>query len=269
MNVSEMKQFVAHNLRDMQNQSKSIAIHIGASEAIQTSKGNIYEQLLPIEAALLSSNAYKEAVNFAEDAMAKLYPMEVVLRLLSLISLTQSGFAASDFARLKRAVCEAYGFKHLATLESLRESGLFNSKAEAAASASAQSRSTFQNIAARLDLLPGKNSSSNSLLERNPSFVFNGIYTPAVCRIVSAVLNSAASSDAGASELKNLVPGHKYVIDVKTRKTAAKYDLVYFVGGYSLAEVAALRTVQATTGRSFLIAGTSNVTGRDLIKAFT
>ena len=38
MNVTEMKQFVQRDLRDLQNQSKAIAIHIGASEAIQAAK---------------------------------------------------------------------------------------------------------------------------------------------------------------------------------------------------------------------------------------
>ena len=35
------------------------------------SQGNAYEQLLPIENALISNNAYKDAINFAEDAMAR------------------------------------------------------------------------------------------------------------------------------------------------------------------------------------------------------
>ena len=103
----------------------------------------------------------------------------------------------------------------------------------------------------------------------------------------------------------------------RPQANAAKCDLVYFVGGYTLAEVAALRTVQvrsrmddvcgmdrwldristgnkqhfrsrfwratflkssgnfkitslpqATTGRSLLIAGTDNVTGKSVIRAF-
>ncbi len=102
----------------------------------------MYEQLLPIENALLSANAYKEALSFAEDSMAKLYPMELVLRLLALISLTQSGFASSDYQRVKRSFCEAYGFKHLATLEALRELGLFNSRSDP--TTASQSKSTFQ-----------------------------------------------------------------------------------------------------------------------------
>ena len=48
-------------------------------------------------------------------------------------------------------------------------------------------------------------------MERDPSFVFNGAYTPAVCRIVSAVAAAANSPnpDAASADLKNLVPGHK------------------------------------------------------------
>ena len=36
--MTEMRQFVQRDLRDLQNQSKAIAIHIGASEAIQAAK---------------------------------------------------------------------------------------------------------------------------------------------------------------------------------------------------------------------------------------
>ena len=48
-------------------------------------------------------------------------------------------------------------------------------------------------------------------MERDPSFVFNGAYTPAVCRIVSAVAAAANSPnpDVANADLKNLVPGHK------------------------------------------------------------
>ena len=48
-------------------------------------------------------------------------------------------------------------------------------------------------------------------MERDPSFVFNGAYTPAVCRIVSAVVAAANSPnpDVANADLKNLVPGHK------------------------------------------------------------
>ena len=59
MNVTEMRQFVQRDLRDLQNQSKAIAIHIGASEAIQAAKvGNIGKANRIVMASL-----YPSAVN--------------------------------------------------------------------------------------------------------------------------------------------------------------------------------------------------------------
>jgi hypothetical protein len=43
--------------------------------------------------------------------------------------------------------------------------------------------------------------------------------------------------------------------------------LVFFVGGYTLAEVAAFRLLQANVGLQFIVAGTSNISGKSLIKS--
>ena len=48
---------------------------------------------------------------------------------------------------------------------------------------------------------------------------------------------------------------------------ASKVVLVYFVGGYTLAEVAAFRLMQANFGMQFIIAGTSNISGKSLMKS--
>ena len=48
---------------------------------------------------------------------------------------------------------------------------------------------------------------------------------------------------------------------------ASKVVLVYFIGGYTLAEVAAFRLMQANLGLQFIIAGTSNISGKSLIKS--
>ena len=71
---------------------------------------------------------------------------------------------------------------------------------------------------------------------------------------------------------QNLVPGQHCVVEMASRRASksasGNLDLIYFVGGYSLAEVAALRTVQGQVGRNFLIAGTGNITGKTLMSAF-
>lgn len=43
--------------------------------------------------------------------------------------------------------------------------------------------------------------------------------------------------------------------------------LIFFVGGYTLAEVTALRALQSSTNFSFLVAGTSKECGRTVMEA--
>jgi len=65
--------------------------------------------------------------------------------------------------------------------------------------------------------------------------------------------------------LKKVLPDMD-INSVNTRVQPGKTDLVFFVGGYTAAEVAALKALQATTGRLFVVAGTSKINGSGFIK---
>ena len=86
LSITEMKQFVQHNLKDIQAQSKAIALHISALEEIQKRKGPIYEKIVPIELSLLQGGGYKDATAQLEDCIAQKFPIECVLRLMCLTS---------------------------------------------------------------------------------------------------------------------------------------------------------------------------------------
>jgi len=47
----------------------------------------LYEMLLPVEREIVLGTGYKEPLTLLEDLMAQLYPIEIVLRLLALVSL--------------------------------------------------------------------------------------------------------------------------------------------------------------------------------------
>ena len=91
LNITEMKKFVQHNLKDIQAQSKAIALHISALEEIQKLKGPIYEKVVPIELGLLQGNGYKDAMLQLEDFIAQKFPIECVLRLMCLTSHCNNG----------------------------------------------------------------------------------------------------------------------------------------------------------------------------------
>jgi len=279
MSVSQMKQFVANDLRVMKSQSKAVALHISASEAIQREKGSNFETQLPVEHALVSGVNTKENISYIEDCMALLKPMTIALRLISLLSHCGDGLLLSDYQRLKTQFIQAYGFNHLVTWNNLvklgiirikggvtQSSSLSNIKAEAASLAASKigigSRGgNFQQIVKKLNLIPENTSLSEP---SNASYVFNGAYTPLTCRLVEEVVrtNCNTTNTVLADTLK-MMPGDSVI--QWSGDTGNKVAMILFVGGYTMAEVAAFRWLQTVTGYQFVIAGTSLCSGNKII----
>merc|ERR1719221_1704652 len=124
MSVSQMKQFVANNLRDMKAQAKAVDLHISASEAIQREKGGHFEKQLPVEHEIVSGLNYKDNVAYIEDCMALLKPLAIPLRLICLLSHCNDGLVISDYQKLKTQFIQAYGFQHLVTWNNLLKVGI-------------------------------------------------------------------------------------------------------------------------------------------------
>lgn len=71
LSITEMKSFVQKELKDIQTQSRAVALHIGACEVIQNEKGPVYEYTLPLEIGLVTGTLYKETITYLEEAMAQ------------------------------------------------------------------------------------------------------------------------------------------------------------------------------------------------------
>ena len=239
MSVSQMKQFVAHDLRVMKAQSVAVALHISASEAIQREKGANFESQLPVEHALVSGNNYKENISYIEDCMALLKPMAIPLRLICLLSHCSDGLILSDYQKLKTQYIQAYGFNHIVTWNNLlkmgiirvkggisQSSSLSSLKSEAASAAAnkigmvsqhvaglvgttSKAAGTFQHLVKKLSLIP----SDTSLTEpSNAGYVFNGAYTPLACRLVEEVLkNGCSTTNTPLGEALKMLPGEPVI----------------------------------------------------------
>ena len=314
MSVSQMKQFVANDLRVMKAQSKAVALHISASEAIQREKGGHFEGQLPVEHALVSGSNYKENICYIEDCMALLKPLTIPLRLICLLSHCSDGLALSDYQKLKTQFIQAYGFSHLVTWNNLLKlgvirvrGGISNSSsltslkpAEAAnvavnkmsqmaglvgAGQGAARGGTFQQLVKKLGCVPAPGHETSLSEPSSAGYVFNGAYTPLACRLVEEVLrcdgNLAASP---AQEAVKMLPGEATLqwagntgnkvtlfLTWSFNMTSISMDvvlqvvLVLFVGGFTMAEVAAFRWLQTVTGHQFVIAGTSLASGNKIL----
>lgn len=142
MSINEMKSFVQKELKDIQNQSRAVALHIGACEVIQSEKGPIYEYTLPLEHGLVTGSVYKETLVYLEEAMAQIQPITVVLRLLCLLSFCNNGLNSGDYERMKHQFLQTYGFDKLSTFCSLKKMGLLTSR-EALVALKANIQGTF------------------------------------------------------------------------------------------------------------------------------
>lgn len=272
MNINEMKSFVQKDLKDLQNQSKAVALHIGACEVIQQEKGPIYEYVLPLEHGLVTGSVYKETITYLEEAMAQRQPLTTMLRLMCLISLCNNGISSGDYERIKHQFLQTYGFDKLMTFQTLKKMGLLVPRETLVAlKASVQGKdkagtnsANFLQIAKKLGLNLGQNQSvvASSQMQEDVSYVFNGAYIPMLCKLAKDIKEGIIEET-----LKDLKLKSKVVIgDQASVSSTGKVILIYFVGGYTFSEVAAFRHLQTILGNQFLIAGTSSISGKSVME---
>jgi len=269
MNVTQMKQFVANDLKVMKTQSRAVALHISASEEIQKQKGTYFETQLPVEHALVSGTDQRDNIAYIETCMAQLRPITIPLRLICLLSLCSDGLSLIDYQRIKTQFVQAYGFPHLVTWNSLARLGILRVKGgqavgklgivsqHVAGLVGAGKAGSFQQVVKKLGLIPPETSLSEP---NSPAYVFNGAYTPLCCKVVEEVLKAGPSlTNTTVGEALKLLPGET-VYDY-SGEPGNKVAIILFLGGYTLAEVAAFRWLQTVTGYQFILAGTEGISG--------
>lgn len=294
LNITEMKKFVQNNLKDIQAQSRAIALHISALEEIQKLKGPTYEKVVPIELSLLLGTGYKDAILQLEDFIAQKFPIECVIRLMCLTSHCNTGIFTSDMERLKTQFLQTYGFERLLTFNKLFQMGLLCTKdslarrtiqagtqhLQANSNTPTQKANTipFQQVIKKLALSvkapnqQGADQDSGLLDQTSPAYVFSGAYLPITCKVVQETLERSKMSvslNEYYKELESTLGVQSRLLDSsgseKESMDATKMVLIFIIGGYTLAEVAAFRHLQTTMGYHFVICSTCNITGRTLI----
>lgn len=284
--VGEMKDFVANDLRKL-NQSKSnLSYHIGACEQIinKKNKGD-FQEYIQTEHSLLEGSGFRENLNYIEESINKQNNLLNNLKLLCLMSLTNDGIPSREYKSLKTQFIQSHGFEQMITFYNLQKIGLLREQETgtqstkalpkmAAGMAALAKSSSFKNLRKRLNLIP-----SVDVDLRNPcdmSYIFSGAYSPLSCKLVEQCLQKEGFF--GMEEITKNLPGGVYA-DVKlktpgkggkaasnTPGRAARVVLVYFLGGCSYSEISALRFLGKQTGYRFIVATTSIFTGSSLLE---
>ncbi|KAH8041943.1 hypothetical protein HPB51_019684 [Rhipicephalus microplus] len=202
MSIGDMKNFVANELRSLQQQHSSLAVYIGSCEVIKNSRTN-FEGQLRTEHSLLEGLEVREGMNFIEECINRQHSAVGTLRLLCLLSLTQDGIPSQEYKTLTQQFLQSHGHHHMWTFHLLKKLGLCQDQGAsriggAAASAmaptlaskvaAAMAAGPFLVIQRHLDTIPPNAGDSYDLKNpRDMGYVFSGAYIPVVCRLVEQV----------------------------------------------------------------------------------
>ena len=255
---------------------KSLTHHIHLAELIKhTTMQSEFRQRWQLERSILESESCFDAI---EDLIASQFNVWRVLRLMCLHSLANGGIKSSKLDTLKRDVVQTYGYEFVFLLQNLETIGLLRKKDTLWDTSSSSAYGTLRK---QLKLIQPDVDPNDP---DDVSYVSSG-YAP----ISSRIIQTAVEGWTGKEDVLKELPGR--VIDVeqkyppeeygaalkrsigsplgtwvkqlmKLRKQAIEFEhtqkkkpvlLVYFVGGVTYAEIAAIRFLSKRSGFPFTI----------------
>jgi len=263
--VREIKQFV-DKLPGMQTAKLSLATHTTVAEQVKEKiDSEEFLAMLELEQSILSGAAdggkYLEEV---EDLACTMAPLCRLLRVICLQSVVNSGLKPKLYDQYRRLVLQSYGHSWLLTLDHLADAGLLVQ--------SAGTRPSYSILRKRLGLI------MDNVDEQNPADIayVHSVYAPLSVRLAMQVESPGWRN---IRDVLDLLPGPSFE-DVqqvggqgvtKDRLGDKKVVMVFFVGGVTMAEIAALRFLsqQEESNVDYLVATTSIITGNTFIESLS
>ena len=299
--ISDLRSAVA-KLPGYQAEQASLKIHTSIAEDVtKFTRSETFRRTLEVEQNLLIGSDPSTLHENIEELIARDTPIKVVLRLLSLESCLSNGIRPRDLEHFKRMVLQAYGYQHALTLSNLEKMGLLVSREahrgflNPIAGAAGQTATDWNAVRRSLQLWVDDVREADP---EDPAYVFSG-YAPLSVRLVQAVLQKTYLQNlvnpprpGAASTTANLGGGWKGFEDALSRirgatvdvvqkgsdadasqarktlrsaKEGPKVSIVFFLGGVTYAEVAAMRLVgkqlEKESGRTLIIGTTAIISG--------
>lgn len=260
--VGEIKQFVSQ-LPHMQAARSSLANHTSIAELIKdiTTSEDFFDNLT-VEQEFMSGIDTDKVNTYIEDCIAQKYPLIKILRLVCLQSVCNSGLKQKVLDYYKREILQTYGYEHILTLNNLEKAGLLKLQSSG--------RNNYPTIRKTLRLW------MDDVNEQNPndiSYVYSG-YAPLSVRLAQLLARPGWRS---IEEVLKMLPGPHFEerqqlppgLQKKRQHGENRVTLVFFLGGVTYAEIAALRFLSQMEdgGTEYVIATTKLINGTSWIKS--
>ncbi|KAF1808129.1 vacuolar sorting protein-like protein [Eremomyces bilateralis CBS 781.70] len=307
--TAELREFVS-KLPSYQSEQTSLKLHTNIAEEIQKfTQSEIFTRILEVQQTVAEELDPTSQHDTIDELISRAISLPTVLRLLCLESTMCNGLRPRDLDAFKRAILHAYGPQHLLTLSRLEKMGLLSTRSGSAFTPAPLSKSgsgtNYSYVRKALHLYMRE---VNEAKPDDIAYVYSGP-VPLSVRLVQCVLqkqylaslsnkhpgatNAAASGATALSQgwrpfeeavkqikgatFDEVQRGEEKAVRAKqilngSGSTEGKTVLVFYLGGISRAEVAALRfvgkrLVDEGRRRNLVICTTGMVSGNDMMKA--
>ena len=305
--VSEIREFVA-KLPGYQAEHASLKLHTNLAEDIlKRTRSEIFTRLLEVQQNIAAGADPTTQHYNIEELTARDVPLTKVLRLMCLESTMCNGIRPRDLEMFKRSVVEGYGHQHLLTLAALEKLGLLEASVGTVfghGGGQAGRTTNYDVVRRNLHLIMEE---VNEAEPDDIAYVFSGC-APLSVRLVQCILqkqyisslnaprgavNQGTAASVGSTgwrpfeEVIKQIRGAtfdetqtgeekavraKQMLNGSGPGDIGKTVIVFFLGGISRAEIAALRFMEGRLrdegkGRKLVICTTSILSGDKMMKA--
>lgn len=292
--VAEIKDFVS-KLGGLQQLHQSLRFHTSLAENLMTKvQGEEFNKWLEIQQNIVAESLDTSTIHqMIEELINRSSSLSMVLRLLSIECLCKGGIKEKELQSFKKEIYQTYGFNHILTFNRLEKLGLIFAR-------SPNIPNNFATLRKLLTLIVDQQDEANP---RDISFAYSG-YAPLSVRLVQCVIDkpsvikpkrfqpTGATTTASlvgstgwkeAEDIIKYIPGpavdeqqrsESYVREGKLRKILTRntpgHDkttiLVYYLGGITYAEIAALRFVaKRLTNANVIVATSGMISGEEIM----
>ncbi|KAL2793986.1 Sec1-like protein [Aspergillus keveii] len=298
--TTELREFV-NKLPSYQLEHQSLRVHTNlAEEIMRNTRSDLFRKILEVQQndAAGADPTYQHPL--IEELIARDVPLKSILRLLCLESCMSGGLRPKDLENFKRQIAQAYGHQHLLTFSALEKMDLLQPRSAAAAmlipgtGSQTGSKTNYSYLRKHLHLV------IEDVSEKEPddiAYVYSG-FAPLSIRLVQCVLqksyilslqrggpasqaNTASPGWLGFEDVVKSARGSTFSIvqkgddkAVRARQTisgnnAPKTVIVFFLGGITFTEIAALRFIAAQEApqRKIVICTTGLINGDRMMDA--
>eukprot|EP01095_Lingulamoeba_sp_RSL-Kostka_P003505 TRINITY_DN1447_c1_g1_i1.p1 TRINITY_DN1447_c1_g1~~TRINITY_DN1447_c1_g1_i1.p1 ORF type:complete len:624 (+),score=182.50 TRINITY_DN1447_c1_g1_i1:123-1994(+) len=210
----------------------------------------------------------EDALEYIDELICKLAPIQKILRLLVLQSLTHNGIRQKYLDPIKTSILQNYGYEYIYTLNNLESLGMLKNQT---------TKPYFTTLRKQLKLFE-----DTVDIEKPTDFAYTySGYAPISCRFVQNT--NTAQGWKSMEEILKYLPGPTFeerqqipegAIQlsedrIQTEGAKSKVTLVFFIGGITYSEISALRFLhkQENQKRDFIIATTKLINGTTLIES--